>query len=408
MIPADKLPHCLFALMAGGSAAALVALVLASASGVVGPVELGLNSPARVEVEGLLRRYRSAWHPSDRKLVVAAGEGQAVRFGPVIRSILLRPWHELAPPAVELAAAWRITAAVPELHALVDRGPVALRAPALIAADSLRPWPIERLLELVRDPEPTVQAAAFGVAFSREEAEVPPGIELPWAELIGLMADAPPSVREAATASLPAVLPDAAAAALAQTCDRRDSATVVTLLPALAKGLHDDRVIAVLVRLIGGQDAAVVGAALDTLADSPRPLRDPAPVFAIVDDSTRDDVLRGRAMRCLERTGSFDPKAVRAAFGLPPLARYFAARALLRSGDLAGAEMLVELAETAPARPGDASLEEAARAGRASRRLLAWLSGLRQDATVPEFRDWIAAGGGAVVANLRHLPAAPF
>lgn len=400
MIGAQKLQYCLVGMMAAGSVAALAAIFLTSTTRVVGPSEPGLQSPARIEVEKLLRSYQRAWHPSDREQIVEAGRPEADRYAPVLRYILLRPWHELAGPAVEMAASWGVTEAVPELAGLTAKGPKELRPAALAAADRLQPWPMERLLEFAQDPETGVQVAAFEALFARDDA--------PWREVMALLVDAAPAVRDAAVAVLPDELPEEAVAALEYQCERLEPERVVGLLQALGKGLENERTERLMMRLLGEFDPQIVSAALDALATKPSPLLDPESVWRIAEDSTRGDHLRTRAMRCLEQTGSFDPQKVREAYGLPPLARYFAARCLLRAGDPAGVEALIGIVESAPSLDGapDDVPADAVAAAQASRRLLSWLTGVRPGAPTQEFQDWLNQAGDSVGAE--HLPAAPF
>ena len=93
---------------------------------------------------------------------------------------------------------------------------------------------------------------------------------------------------------------------------------------------------------------------------------------------------------------------------LPPLSRYFAARCLLREGDATGASLLLQILDEVPA---DADTPDAASgrstdalAIRASRRLLAWLTGKSQATDKQEFAAALRSRSRDLST---HLPPAP-
>ena len=360
---------------------AVVAPAPAPASGGAEPAAL-IEPAAKAEVRVALNGLRGSLVPGQVAPLPCESDQDRVRYRSALAEFLTSTNEPLFDQAVQLAVQQGQTELVPQLRAALAHAPEPFRQELVLAVERLEPWTDQDLDDLLRAPSPGTVLAALRIAGARPEPPVD--------AILPHLVDPLPAIRAAALAAAPAQL----------------SADAGSRILAAQRGVPADQAGEALAALVRCPPSAEIDDALwsqverqgehcdtvlDALAQSAAPLSRPEAVLRIVQDASAPVRTRGRALRCLETTGTlagvetFEQARLR-----HPVLDYGAARVLLAARRPSGVELLLEILR-APDEgydEADAQLVQEARLG--ARQLLAALADTSVNAELEEWAEWWA------------------
>lgn len=358
------------------------------------PVEFRAVSdadPASVELDALLRAVDAAWQPRLREAVLADARAQRDRYVRPLQALLAQRHHPALLRAIDLAGVLELAELAPILVDLAMNGSPEVRPRAIVAAARITPLERSAVHELLDDPDPAIVTAALSTLTANDG--------VPWFLVVRLFEHDDETIRTAALAALPKPVPEEVLGPLQMLLLDTDLGRIELAIRALSSTDPTPEVEEMLTRQLEHSDPAIRLLTLEALASKSGPVRDPEPIWSLALTATSPNEL-ARALALLESTDEFDAAELgRMLPAMHPLPRYFAARCLLRNGDLNALSALVDLTESPPAKFGDVDPAAAEAVKRSAAMILADLAGTSPYAGAAEWRRWILGTDelGAVV-----------
>lgn len=364
------------------------------------PAEAQVAATTTVDAEALPQGYenlvetlealRRCWLPADRKRMQESLLEQVDVLAAPLLWMLERPTHPRFADAASLASLLDLEDGLEPLHAATDHDRAEVRAAAARALEPMDPLPASRVIELIEDEAKVAKLAGLGIAERRPDQPVTLTIAV-----IQALTTADAEVRDVAWRALPDTIPADAAADLVSLVD--DPGAGALVIQALGRLEPSERTALVVVNQLDRLPAEHQTMLLSTLgaaAGQPR-VRDRLWQLALGNDEAG---LRALALRSLDACAGGDAARLPSDLsGWGPAMKYYAARMQLREGNVAGFQLLLELAEL------EGQEHSFARAG--ARRILARMSKLPPHGDIEAFRAWVATQDRVVDTGLP--PAAP-
>lgn len=353
--------------------------------------QLATNEPSSIrQLREVLDRRRTCLVPGQHRMLLEHARLRIATLGPAALTVLGQPGNALFPGAAALAADLPVEGALDALLTVLPQTKGAARVAAMLALDTLEPWPVGELEAMLADDEPKIVAAALQMALSRSPA--PPELT---GSILSTLRWEDREVRKLALACLPAeIAEEHVLTLLALVDDFPDDAAIAALLgrvPPSEQGL------AALLDRIDSADAAGIdrlAPALRRYAESPK-IRTALWEVALGTDPVQR---RARALYCLELVGVRDGIPGQSA-AFAPILQYHLARLRIAAGDAAGLDEMLVLA-SADEDPDDELRETSGHA----RLLLSKVARLAPHATIEELNAWRT---GLTSAPRTTLPTPP-
>jgi hypothetical protein len=333
----------------------------------------GGNGDAGARLAQILQRIAHAPDERAQARIGAEAGARTPEMAAPLRAILETPGHRDLEAAIDCAGALGLAELRPQLAALAWSAAPSARGNAIRAAARLGAWPADELERFLQVDIAEVQVAALDV--------LPEDDDAPWETALALLASDRDEVRDAALRAVPRDPPLRAARVLAELVESDVPRRVVAGLRALCRtdlvGAYERTA----TDLLASSDREEQRAALELLTAKEAPLMEPEVVWALACDPATPTDVGARAIFCLERTRSYDVRAVlRGIDGLEPKLRYFAARCLVQSGVPQGGAVLIGLMGC-----------DVPEAILASRKLLAQMTGAGVQASIVELQRRVSA-----------------
>lgn len=345
-----------------------------------------IGRPVRQACEALeetLLEVKHAWNPRVQERVIEEAKGRIDQLRPPLLWWLGRYDPPLLGEALTLAERLEIEQSRPLMLEIARYGRPELQAIAVVAAARLAPLSDDETKEFFESDVPALRAAAAEACVAEDHLQ----------GLCDLLFDTDASVRAAASEAIPLELTKASRAQLIGLAKHAEGVSEAGIVRAVGR-LHFGKDNEVLLQSkLRSESAETRAIALDALARAEK-LSDASPIWSFVEDPATHPVDRARALYCLERTESVSIGQLRTL--IPRLedarCKFYAARCFVLLGAREGAAMLVALLDTELDTEVDAENkgddDDTLRGD--ARRILSQLSGLSRDASVREWRDWLA------------------
>jgi len=315
------------------------------------------QSAKEQELTALLYRLKASWDPKQRQRLYELAQKESDRFRTPLQRLLRVPNFELIEPAIEFAGATLDVSHRPQLVYLAAFGTPSVRAKAVLAVQRLDPWQPSELATLAKSAVKEVQLAAL-------EAAGRGG--LPLDATLELMSDEDEDVRAAACSTLPEQVSDATAIELGKRLEQGTEEERIVVLHALGVAGRQQQFEHQAARFLSEGSEELQFAALDFLATGTGAFRAEDQVWALIGNNMLSSELRCKGLYCLELRHQVDLDRLRRELvWMEPELRYFAARCELAKDPRAAFEILLELTNS-----------DSQPTVTATRRLLAWLTGL--------------------------------
>ena len=352
---------------------------------------LATNEPSAIrQLRAVLDRRRTCLVPGQHRMLLEHARLHIATLGPATLTVLGQPANALFPGAAALAADLPVEGSIDALQNALPQTKGAARVAALLAIDTLEPWPASELEAMLDNDEPQIVEAALKMVLAR--AALP--LELT-GSLLSTLRSEERKVRQLAFAAMPLELAEEhVPTLLALVDDFPDDAAIAALLgrvPPSEQGL------AALLDRIDIADAAGIdrlAPALKRYAESPK-IRTALWEVALGTDSVPR---RARALYCLELVGARDGIPTQSA-AFAPILQYHLARLRIAAGDVAGLDEMLVLA-SADEDPDEELRETSGHA----RLLLSKVARLAPHATFEELQAWRT---GVAAAPRTTLPIPP-
>ena len=228
----------------------------------------------------------------------------------------------------------------------------------------------------------------------------------PVAPIIELLRHRAASIREAALAAVPRTLSKTNAAALLELLGDFEQETVIFALRAIGKTGCAKDAEALLDKLLASSSQKIRIASLDVLMTKWGRLGKTNSVLELTQRTDLSLAVRGRAILCLERTGSY--MGMEPGQDLPiahPYLKYFTARCLIHGGDRRGIDLLLEVLEANRLDFAGLKPDKVDNLIAASRKLLFLISGVRPGKGRRDWEQWLSR---VDAIPTRRLPAPPW
>lgn len=352
--------------------------------------------PADRALQDRLTELAAAWNPRKKRRSVEEARARLDLLRAPLLRLLDKPRHPRLSAAMYLASELALPEARPVLVGLTRTAARALRAEAVMAAAAIEALSVDEVRDLLARDDVGVRIATLH-CLARSPSE-----EL-FHDIVALLADPDPDLRTAAVEALPRKVSakhHAEALERARASAGTDKACYVRALGRIGLDEASERFVT---ERLWDEAEEVRVAALLALSEATTKLLEARPVLELVsgDVAEREAAL---ALYCLERTKSCTAIDVRNRLGFlsSPLAKFFAARFLIRAGDKEGASTLVQVLE------GSAASERSPQSqalDAATRKLLNLLYGQPLNWSAEQWRDYLMAAPAFSARELEGLSA---